>query len=67
MCVCVLVRGGVGERKRERENMGESSEEYSLITAVWRGEGVTGMNISLDALWSAAIRSITDGSGELFP
>lgn len=35
--------------------------------AVWRGEGVTGMNISLPALWSAAIRSITDGTDELFP
>lgn len=44
-----------------------SSQEYSLIMALWRGESVTGMNISLPALWSAAIRSITDGTDELFP
>lgn len=58
------------ERKREdvkqRASVRESSEEYSLIMAVWRGEGLTGMNISLPALWSAAIRSITDGTDELW-
>ncbi len=40
VCVCVC-----DEREKEREDVRasvrESSEEYSLIMAVWRGEGVT--------------------------
>lgn len=64
MCIlvraCVCVFGG-------EEGESEHSEEYSLIMAVWWGEGVTWLNISLPALWSAAIRGITDGIDLVFP
>lgn len=67
MFLCVWVYVCDQRQKESRASVGESSEEYSLIMAVRRGEGVTGMNTSLPALWSAAIRSLTDGTDELFP